>query len=65
MFLRGGKMSYRRQHVLSEILLATLLAFRDAGISKDSIFQLIDSGSKFDEIAVYLDQNREDANIVM
>jgi hypothetical protein len=42
-----------------------LLAFRDAGISKDSIIQLIDSGSKFDEIAVYLDQNREDGNIMM
>jgi hypothetical protein len=41
------------------ILLATLVAFRDAGISKDSVIQLNDSGSTFNEIADFMDRSRE------
>jgi hypothetical protein len=39
-------------------LYAALVALRRAGISKESLIELNDSGMTFDEIADYLDQNK-------
>jgi hypothetical protein len=46
----------------TERLLGALFALRHAGISKDVVIELNDSGTTFDEIAYYLDRNHELAN---
>jgi hypothetical protein len=46
----------------AERLLGALFALRHAGISKDVVIELNDSGTTFDEIAYYLDRNHELAN---
>jgi hypothetical protein len=43
-------------------LLATLVALRHEGFSRDSIIRLNDAGSTFDQIADYVDQCHELAN---
>ncbi len=43
-------------------LYAALVALRQAGISKELLIELNDSGSTFDEIADYLDRNCGSAN---
>jgi len=43
-------------------LYAALVALRQAGISKESLIELNDSGATFDEIADYLDRNCGSAN---
>ena len=43
-------------------LYAALVALRQAGISKELLIELNDSGATFDEIADYLDRNCESAN---
>ncbi len=43
-------------------LYAALVALRRAGISKELLIELNDSGATFDEIADYLDRNPELAN---
>jgi hypothetical protein len=46
----------------AERLLGALFALKHAGISKDVMIELNDSGATFDEIADYLDRNHELAN---
>jgi hypothetical protein len=43
-------------------LYAALVALRRAGISKESLIELNDSGMTFEEIADYLDRNKEMTN---
>jgi hypothetical protein len=43
-------------------LYAALVALRRAGISKESLIELNDSGMTFDEMADYLDRNKEMIN---
>ncbi|MGI0031665.1 MAG: hypothetical protein ACRD97_00145, partial [Nitrososphaeraceae archaeon] len=43
-------------------LYAALVALRQAGISKELLIELNDSGATFDEIADYLDRNCGSAN---
>lgn len=43
-------------------LLSALVALRYAGVSKELIIRLNDSGASFDEIADYLDRNNVLAN---
>src|SRR5678809_1341073 len=43
-------------------LYAALVALRQAGISKELLIELNDSGATFDEIADYLDRNFGSAN---
>ena len=43
-------------------LYAALVALRQAGISKELLIELNDSGGTFDEIADYLDRNCGSAN---
>jgi hypothetical protein len=43
-------------------LYAALVALRQAGISKELLIELNDSGASFDEIAEYLDNNCGSAN---
>ncbi|MGH9979022.1 MAG: hypothetical protein ACRD8Z_24805 [Nitrososphaeraceae archaeon] len=43
--------------MLEESLLSALIALRYAGVSKNLIIQLNDSGATFDEIADYLNRN--------
>jgi hypothetical protein len=43
-------------------LYAALVALRRAGISKESLIELNDSGMTFEEIADYLDRNKEMRN---
>lgn len=43
-------------------LYAALVALRRAGISKESLIELNDSGMTFEEIADYLDHNKEMTN---
>ena len=44
-------------------LYAALVALRQAGISKELLIELNDSGATFDEIADYLDRNFDSVNI--
>jgi hypothetical protein len=43
-------------------LYSALVALRQAGISKELLIELNDSGATFDEIADYLDRNHGSAN---
>jgi hypothetical protein len=45
-------------------LYAALVALRQAGISKELLIELNDSGATFDEIAEYLDRNCGSANSI-
>jgi hypothetical protein len=47
----------------SRKLLSAFIALTRAGVSKDLIVQLNDSGMSFDEIADYLDSSNELANL--
>jgi hypothetical protein len=43
-------------------ILGTLIALRSAGIDKNSLIEMNDSGMSFDEIAAYLDQANHSRN---
>jgi hypothetical protein len=47
----------------SRKLLSAFIALTDAGVNKDLVIQLNDSGMSFDEIADYLDPSNELANL--
>ena len=47
----------------SRKLLSAFIALTHAGVSKDLVVQLNDSGMSFDEIADYLDSSNELANL--
>jgi hypothetical protein len=47
----------------SRKLLSAFIALTHAGVSKDLVVQLNDSGMSFDEIAEYLDPSNELANL--
>jgi hypothetical protein len=47
----------------SRKLLSAFIALTHAGVSKDLVVQLNDSGMSFDEIADYLDSNNELTNL--
>jgi hypothetical protein len=47
----------------SRKLLSAFIALTHAGVSKDLVVQLNDSGTSFDEIADYLDSSNELANL--
>ena len=47
----------------SRKLLSSFIALTQAGVSKDLVVQLNDSGMSFDEIAEYLDPSNELANL--
>ena len=47
----------------SRKLLSAFIALTHAGVSKDLVVQLNDSGMAFDEIAEYLDPSNELANL--
>jgi hypothetical protein len=64
----GVIMSYfgwdgRDQSLADSKLLGTLIALRQAGINKNLLIELNDSGYSFDEIANYLDQNNQLKNL--
>jgi hypothetical protein len=48
---------------VSRKLLSAFIALTQAGVSKDLVVQLNDSGMSFDEIAEYLDPSNELANL--